>query len=63
MVIDALYFGKKKDKDGLLIGKNWLTKQVIYYEFIRSETQKARDTLEASGFEILAVVTDGRPGN
>jgi len=66
LVMDALYFGKKKDKDGLLVGKDWITKQIIYYEFIQSETkavyQKARNTLEVSAFEILAVITDGRPG-
>jgi hypothetical protein len=66
LVIDALYFGAKKDKDGLLVGKDWLTGKIVYSAFIQSETklvyQKARNTLEKAGFKLLAVVVDGRPG-
>jgi hypothetical protein len=66
LVIDALYFGTKKDKDGLLVGKDWLTGKIVYRAFIQSETklvyQEARNTLESAGFKILAVVVDGRPG-
>jgi hypothetical protein len=66
LVIDALYFGTKKDKDGLLISKDWLTGRIVYRAFIQSETklvyQIARNTLEQSGFKLLAVVVDGRPG-
>lgn len=66
LVIDALYFGAKKDKDGLLVGKDWLTGKIVYREFIQSETklvyQTARKHLETLGFKLLAVVVDGRPG-
>ena len=61
-----MYFGSKKDKDGLLIGKDWISKEIVYKAFIQSETklvyQVARNTLEKAGFKILAVVIDGRPG-
>jgi hypothetical protein len=66
LVIDALYFGAKKDKDGLLVGKDCLTGKIVYRAFIQSETklvyQIARNTLEKAGFKLLAVVVDGRPG-
>ena len=29
LMLDATYFGKKKNKDGLLIGKDWLTKDIV----------------------------------
>lgn len=61
-----MYFGAKKDKDGLLVGKDWLTGKIVYRSFIQSETklvyQIARNTLEKVGFKLLAVVIDGRPG-
>lgn len=54
LVIDALYFGAKKDKDGLLVGKDWITGNIVYRSFIQSESK--------SVFIILAIVVDGRPG-
>lgn len=66
LVLDATYFGDKKAKDGLLVGKDWLTKKPVYYKFIQTETKlvylEARQYLEDLGFHILAVVVDGRPG-
>lgn len=66
LVLDALYFGEKKDKDGLIVGKDWVTKNIVYYKFIKSETkavfQDVKDTLEQIGYEIQALVVDGRPG-
>jgi hypothetical protein len=66
LVIDALYFGQKKEKDGLLVCKDWLTKKIVYYKFIQSETKQVFNdlklTLTELGFKILAVVVDGRPG-
>jgi hypothetical protein len=66
LVLDATYFGQKKDKDGLLVGKDWLTKEIIYYEFIKTETKEVflncREKLEEGRFKIKAIVTDGRPG-
>lgn len=66
MVLDALYFGEKKAKDGLIVGKDWITGEIVYYKFIRSETKKVfqevKDYLISSGFDIKAIVVDGRPG-
>jgi hypothetical protein len=66
LVLDATYFGEKSGKDGLIVGKDWLTGEIIYYKFIQSETkaifQSVKDNLESLGFEILAIVVDGRPG-
>ncbi len=66
LVLDATYFGKKKDKDGLLLGKDWITKEIVYYDFIKSETKevflKCRYFLEQKGFKIKGVVVDGRIG-
>lgn len=66
LVLDATYFGSKEAKDGLLVGKDWLTKEIVYYKFIESESKavfsEVRDTLEKWGYTILGVVVDGRPG-
>lgn len=66
LVLDALYFGEKKTKDGLIVGKDWITAEIVYYKFIRSETKKVfqevKDSLVSSGFNIKAIVVDGRPG-
>ena len=66
LVLDATYLGEKKAKDGVLVGKDWLTKEIVYYKFIQSETkqvyQECKDSLINQGFEILAVIVDGRPG-
>ena len=66
LVLDALYFGEKEDQDGLLVCKDYLTKEIVYYNFIHTETkqvyQEAKQQLEQKGFTILAVVADGRIG-
>ncbi len=66
LILDATYFGKKRDKDGLLIGKDWTTKEIIYYDFIQTENKdiflKCKNDLESKGFKILALVVDGRVG-
>lgn len=66
LVIDATYFGKKKDKDGVLIAKDSFTGRIVYYKFIESETtnqyQLLRNHLESTGFTIVSVTIDGRPG-
>lgn len=65
-ILDATYFGKKKDKDGLLVGKDWITKEIVYYDFIQTEKKevflKCKNFLEEKGFKILALVVDGRVG-
>jgi len=66
LVLDATYFGEKKAKDGLIVGKDWLTKEIVYYKFIQTETkpvfEEVRHSLEETGYKIKAVVVDGRPG-
>jgi hypothetical protein len=66
LVVDATYFGPKKAKDGVLIAKDSITGEIVYYKFIQSETkleyQLLRSSLERSGFTIKSVTVDGRPG-
>jgi hypothetical protein len=66
LILDATYFGKKKDKDGLLIGKDWITKEIVYFDFIQTENKevflKCKNDLEYKGFKIIALVVDGRVG-
>lgn len=66
LVVDATYFGKKKDRDGVLIAKDSNSGDIVYYKFIESETKKEyqllRTKLEESGFVIKSVTIDGRPG-
>jgi hypothetical protein len=62
-VIDCVFFGRTV---GYLVVRDPLSKRNVYWSQIRHETiyeyQCARDTLEAQGFAILAVVIDGKPG-
>ena len=40
LVLDATFFGKRKDKFGLMIAKDIHTKEAVSYHFIVSETNK-----------------------
>lgn len=48
------------------MGKDWITKEIIYYDFIQTENKdaflKCKNDLENKGFKILALVVDGRIG-
>ena len=66
VVIDATYFGKRKDKLGLIVAKDVVLKEPIAYNFIVTETKDVyRDLLTQiydRGFTLSAVVLDGKPG-
>lgn len=66
LVCDATFFGKKKDKDGLLIFLDSTTGKVLWFKFIESETKaeyrEGLTYLEDKGFEIESVTIDGRRG-
>jgi len=66
LAIDATYFGKRRDKFGLLVAKDIIHKEPIAYNFIEIETKEAYKNLimqiEDKGFIINAVVLDGKPG-
>ncbi len=65
VVIDATYFGKRRDKLGLIVAKDAVLKEPIAYNFIVAETKDAyRDLLTQiyeRGFTLSAVVLDGKP--
>lgn len=62
-VMDCVFFGRTS---GYLVVRDPHLKENVYWLEIERETldeyQCARDTLESLGFEIQAVVTDGKPG-
>jgi len=66
VVIDATYFGKRRDKLGLIVAKDVLLKEPIAYNFIVTETKEVyRDLITQivdKGFTLNAVVLDGKPG-
>ncbi len=66
LVCDATYFGRKIDKDGLLIFLDSLSGKILWFKFISSETkheyQEGLNYLESAGIEIQSVTIDGRRG-
>ena len=61
--MDCVFFGRES---GYLVVRDPHRKRNVYWSEIERETldeyQCARDTLESLGFEIQAVVADGKPG-
>lgn len=61
--MDCVFFGRAS---GYLVVLDPVRKINVYWSEIKSETlaeyRCARDTLESLGFEIQAIVTDGKPG-
>ena len=66
VIIDATYFGKRRDKLGLIVAKDVVLKEPIAYNFIVTETKDAYRNLLTQiydrGFTLDAVVLDGKPG-
>lgn len=66
LVCDATFYGKKKDKLGTLVFRDVLTNESIVWKHIDSEKSKDYKYLLGQvldlGYEILAVVTDGKRG-
>jgi transposase-like protein len=64
--MDATFFGTKRSCDGIFVAKDVLTKAVVYYEFISSETiatyVRCIDTLQGSGYSIYSITIDGKSG-
>lgn len=62
-VIDCVFFGRTS---GFLVVRDPHKRMNVYWMKITTETiseyQYARDTLEAQGFTLRAVVSDGKPG-
>ena len=62
-VVDCVFFGRTM---GYLVVRDPYLKENVYWHEIASETLEeylyARDTLEAQGFVIQAIVADGKPG-
>ena len=65
-MIDATYFGRRRDKLGLIVAKDVSLKEPIAYNFIVTETKEVyRDLMTQivdKGFTLNAVVLDGKPG-
>ena len=66
LVLDATFFGKRKDKFGLMIAKDIHTKEAVSYHFIVSETNKEyirlKDNLLKNKYTIKGIIIDGRRG-
>ena len=66
LVLDATFFGKRKDKFGLLIAKDIHLKEAVSYHFIESETNREyitlRSDIEQQGYTIKSIIIDGRRG-
>jgi len=66
LVCDCTFFRKRRDKDGLIIFYDVISKTVIYHKFIQSETkleyQEGLNFLLQKGFTIQSVTIDGRRG-
>jgi len=66
LVLDATFFGKRRDKFGLLIAKDIHTKKAVSYHFIKSETNNEyitlRTDIKKQGYEIKSIIIDGRRG-
>jgi len=66
VVIDATFFGKRSDKFGLIVAKDTIYNQPVWYRFIHTETIKEYALMKAQllseGFRIKAVTMDGKRG-
>jgi hypothetical protein len=64
--MDATFFGKRKDKFGVLVAKDTIASQVISYQFIRTEQVGSYleivQALQRSGFRINSITIDGKKG-
>lgn len=66
VVIDASFFGKRKDKLGLIVAKDAHTSLPIAYNFIETESKEVyldlMKQMISKGYSVDAVVLDGKPG-
>ena len=66
LVCDATFYGKRKDKLGTLVFKDSITKEVLLWKHIQSETIKEYkyllNTLLELGYTINSITIDGKRG-
>jgi len=66
VLIDATYFGKRKDKTGLIVAKDVHLKEPVAYNFIVTETKDVYGDLLSQiydkDFILNAVALDGKAG-
>ena len=66
LVVDATFYAKRKDKIGTLVFKDNLTKEILIWKHISSETvakyKDLKKKLENLGYTIKGVSFDGKRG-
>lgn len=66
IVADATFFGKRKDKFGVLVLKDVWSGDILIWKYIESETIKdythLKNELEDKGFSVKGIVIDGKRG-
>lgn len=66
VIADATFFGKKRDKFGVLVFKDALTNKILIWKHIETEQIKDYkyliDELLDRGFTINGVIVDGKRG-
>jgi len=66
LVVDATFYAKRKDKIGTLVFKDNLTKEILIWKHISSETvaeyKDLKNQLEKLGYIIKGVTFDGKRG-
>lgn len=66
IVADATFFGKRKDKLGVLVFKDVITNNIIIWKHIESEKLQEyvclKDELKSKGFIINGITVDGKRG-
>jgi len=64
--MDATFFGKRKDKFGVLVAKDIQTTKIVAYTFIQTERcdsyTEMLKSLQVQGFVINAMTIDGKKG-
>lgn len=66
VVADATFFGRRRDKFGVLVFKDIISKEILIWKHIESETVKDYNYLKHEllrrGFTIKGVIIDGKRG-
>jgi len=64
--MDATFFGKRKDKFGVLVAKDTQTAKIVAYTFIQTERcdgyTEMLKSLQVQGFVINTITIDGKSG-
>ncbi len=66
LVVDATFYARKKDRIGTLVFKDNLTKEILIWKHISSETvaeyKDLKKQLESLGYIIKGITFDGKRG-